>query len=177
VAKDWRNLAYETAGVVFIILLGSSLHFTYELSGKSPIVGSFSPVNESVWEHMKMAFWPSLLWLLVEYVPLKKGTNNFFAAKALGSYTMVFAIPLIFYAYTSFTGESLLVIDIASFVAAIVLGQIASYKLLTFKPLPKVGEKIAFLTLILLGASFILFTFCTPNLQIFQDPISGGYGI
>ena len=176
-ARDWKVLAYEIIGVVFIILLGSSLHFTYELSGNSPIVGSFSPVNESVWEHMKMAFWPSLLWLIVEYVPLRKGTNNFFAAKALGAYVMVFAIPLIFYSYTSFTGESFLVIDIASFVAAIFLGQIVSYKILTFKPLRRVGERIACLMLFLLGASFVLFTFYTPHLQIFQNPVKGGYGI
>ena len=59
-ARNRKTLAYEIAGIAFIILLGSALHFTYELSGESPIVGVFSAVNESVWEHMKIAFSPQI---------------------------------------------------------------------------------------------------------------------
>ncbi len=46
-----KILRYELFGIIFIVLLGSSLHFTYELSGENPLVGAFSAVNESVWEH------------------------------------------------------------------------------------------------------------------------------
>jgi glycerol uptake facilitator-like aquaporin len=51
-----KVLIYEIVGTLFIIFLGSALHFTYELSGKLAIVGAFSAVNESVWEHLKLAF-------------------------------------------------------------------------------------------------------------------------
>ena len=176
-AGDRKILAYEIAGIAFIILLGSALHFTYELSGESPIVGVFSAVNESVWEHMKIAFWPSLIWLIIEYLPLRKISNNFFSAKTLGTYIMVFFIPLIFYSYTSITGEDIFAIDIASFVVAIMLGQLLSYGTLKFRKLPRISEIIAVLSLILLGACFVSFTFYTPHLPIFQDPITGGYGI
>jgi len=53
-----KILRRELAGAVFIILLGSMLHFTFELSGENPVVGVFSAVNESVWEHLKLAYWP-----------------------------------------------------------------------------------------------------------------------
>ena len=35
-------------------------------------------VNESTWEHFKMAFWPGLIFALIEYPFLKEETNNFF---------------------------------------------------------------------------------------------------
>jgi hypothetical protein len=64
-------LWFELVGMVFIILLGSMLHFTFEWSGNQPIVGVFSAVNESVWEHLKIAFWPALLYLIFEYFKRK----------------------------------------------------------------------------------------------------------
>lgn len=38
---------------------GTALHFAYPL-WPSPLVGLFAPVNESVWEHLKLLFWPFL---------------------------------------------------------------------------------------------------------------------
>lgn len=76
-----KVLIYEIIGTAFIIFLGSAFHFTYELSGRLAVVGAFSAVNESVWEHLKLSFWPSLIWLFIEYLPIKKLTNNFFESK------------------------------------------------------------------------------------------------
>ena len=64
-----KVLIYEVVGTLFIIFLGSAFHFTYELSGRVAVIGAFSAVNESVWEHLKLPFWPSLLWMLIEIYP------------------------------------------------------------------------------------------------------------
>ena len=74
-----RIFAYELAGIVFIIFLGSLLHFTFEFSGGNPVVGVFSAVNESIWEHLKLAFWPTILFALIELVPLKRDGKQFLA--------------------------------------------------------------------------------------------------
>jgi hypothetical protein len=170
-------LRYELVGALFIILLGSMLHFTFELSGYNPIVGAFSAVNESVWEHLKLGFWPALLWAIIEYWQIKKDANNFFLAKTAVPYAITVIIPLIFYSYTSITRESIFIIDIMSFIFAVIIGQYLSYKLLTHKQLPPNLEKIALAALLLLAATFIVFTFYPPQLPAFQDPISGEYGI
>jgi len=172
-----KILLYEIIGTVFIIFLGSAMHFTYELSGNQAIVGAFSAVNESVWEHLKLAFWPSLIWLLIEYLPLKGQTKNFFTAKALGTYLMAATIPIIFYTYTAFTGESIFAVDISSFIVAVIIGQILSYKFLTYRQLNQNLNKIAIGALILLGIAFIVFTFYPPQLDIFKDSETGKYGI
>jgi len=179
--KRIRNqpaLTYELVGMAFIIVLGSVLHFTFEWSGNQPVVGVFSAVNESVWEHLKLAYWPALLFLLVEYMPLKKAAGaNFFPAKTVGVYLMVLIIPAVFYSYTAFTGESILAVDIGSFVVAVVVGQLASFKLLISRRLSEKFAWVSLVALVALGIAFAVFTFAPPHLGVFRDPVAGGYGI
>jgi succinate dehydrogenase hydrophobic anchor subunit len=111
-------LFYELTGVVFIIVFGSILHFTFEWSSGQAVVGVFSAVNESVWEHLKLGFWPALMFALVEFKYLKKSTSNFLMAKTIGIVLIPITIVVIFYSYTAILGESILVIDILSFVIA-----------------------------------------------------------
>jgi hypothetical protein len=167
---------YELAGMILITIIGSSLHFTFELSGNQPVVGVFSAVNESVWEHLKIAFWPTLLYAIFEYRYLNKRTNNFFFAKTIGIYAIMLITPTIFYSYTIFIEENL-IIDIASFIFAIIVGQLISYKLLTFKKLSDRLKLISLIALIILAIAFAAFTFYPPQIQLFQDPNTGDYGI
>jgi hypothetical protein len=163
--------------MVFIIILGSILHFTFEWSGSQPIVGAFSAVNESVWEHLKLAFWPALLFMLIEYGLLKKTANNFALAKTVAVYLMVLIIPIVFYSYTAVTGKSVFAIDISTFVVAVIIGQLASYKLMTYRKLSAYFNIVSIAALVLLGLAFVLSTFYPPQLPFFRDPITGKYGI
>ena len=174
---DKRSIfLYELVGMVFIISIGTLLHFTFEWSGFQPISGVFSAVNESVWEHLKIAFWPTLLYAIFEYRYLDKKTNNFFFAKAMGIYAIMLIIPAIFYAYTIFI-EHNLTIDILSFKLAIIIGQLISYKILTFKKLSKNLRLISLVALIILAIAFAVFTFYPLEIPLFQDPNTGEYGI
>jgi hypothetical protein len=169
---------YELVGMVFVILLGSMLHFTFELSGGNPLVGAFSAVNESVWEHLKLVFWPALLFMLVEYMLLgKKLINNFALAKTASIYLAIVIIPIVFYSYTTITGESIFLLDIATFIFAVIIGQLLSYKLLTHKKLSEGFNRMFLVLLVLLGIAFVLFTFYPPQLIVFRDPVTGKYGI
>ena len=174
--KDRTLLALEIVGTLFIIFLGTALHFTFDFSGRNPLVGSFSAVNESVWEHLKLPFWPALLWMLIEVYPLRKAVSNFFAAKAIGTIVMIVVIPAVFYAYTAFT-EEILAVDIATFMIAVVVGQIISYRLFKKGKQSRRTEIIAIIVIVLLAIIFVTFTFYPPHLSIFQDSNSGQYGI
>jgi len=166
----------EIIGTLFIIFLGTALHFTFASSGNNPIVGAFSAVNESVWEHLKLPFWPSILWLLITIYPLRKTVSNFFSAKAIGIIFMLLIIPLVFYSYTAFT-EEILIVDIATFMIAVIIGQLASYKLYKQANGSKLTEIIAIVVMTLLAIIFITFTFYPPHLMIFMDSNTFQYGI
>jgi hypothetical protein len=175
-SKAKSILIFELFGIVLIVLVGSALHFTFKLSGGNPLVGVFSAVNESVWEHLKLSFWPALLYAIVEYRCLKKKTSNFFFAKAVSIYLMPLIIVSSFYMYRAFSEENL-VLDILIFILAVAIGQLTSYKLMNWKEKSKICTKTSIIALILLASLFIIFTFYPPQLPIFQDSISRGYGI
>jgi uncharacterized membrane protein len=90
---------------------------------------------------------------------------------------MIALIPIVFYSYTSITGESIFAIDITTFIVAVIIGQIVSYTLFNKNQLSRNTDKVALIILVILGIAFIVFTFYPPHLPIFQDPISRGYGI
>jgi hypothetical protein len=174
--KDRKLLALEITGTLFIIFLGTALHFTFDFSGRNPLVGTFSAVNESVWEHLKLPFWPALLWMLIEVYPLRKAVSNFFAAKAIGTIVMIVVIPAVFYAYTAFT-EEMLAVDIATFMIAVVIGQIISCRLFKKGKPSRRTEMIAIIVIAFLAIIFVTFTFYPPHVSIFQDSNTGQYGI
>jgi len=62
-------------------------------------------------------------------------------------------------------------------VVAVIIGQLLSYKLLTYRQLPRNLNKIAVAAIILLALAFIVFTYYPPQLQIFKDSLTGKYGI
>lgn len=87
------------------------------------------------------------------------------------------SILVIFYTYVSIIGQHLLLIDISSFIVSVIFGQYVSYKVSILKKQPIWTFWISLFILISLGLSFIVFTYFTPEIFIFQDPITGGYGI
>jgi hypothetical protein len=170
-------LKWELVGIAVIAMLGSVLHFVFEWSGSLAPVGVIAAVNESVWEHFKIAFWPALLYAIFEYPFLRHSTGNFMIAKAIGIYIMPIAIAVIFYSYTAIVGEEILIVDILIFFVAVALGQLASYKVLTMKRLPRWTGGVGLVLVILLAVAFGVFTFYPPHLPIFRDAVTGGYGI
>ena len=83
---------------LFISILGVLLHFTYEWSDDNRIVGLFSAVNESTWEHLKLLFFPMLLLTLVElFFFHEKMPANYLWARTLGILSGMIFIVAVFY--------------------------------------------------------------------------------
>ncbi|NLL53255.1 MAG: hypothetical protein GX248_11210 [Peptococcaceae bacterium] len=170
-------LKWELSGIFFLVIVGFLLSFLYEWSNKSPLVGIIAPVNESVWEHLKLGFWSLIMFSVLEYWFIKNKTHNFFGAKGLGILILQGTVLIIYYTYTMFAAEPVLVIDILAYILGCILCQLIGYRILTkksvFKTLNLIGLFLLFLHAILL----IAFTFFPPKLPIFQDPKTLTYGI
>ncbi len=175
-ATKRRVLGWELGGILFVLLLGAVLHFAFEWSGEWKPMAVVAAVNESVWEHLKLGFWPALLYSAVEYRFLRGFSNNFIVARTTAVVVIPVTIVVLFYAYTALV-EHMLVADILIFVVAVVLGQMASYGVLRSRPLPVALHWLAAFGLILLVLTFALLTYHAPDLGLFRDPVSGAYGI
>lgn len=173
-----RNvLKWELFGIIVISIIGSLLHFVFEWAGKWLPIGAIAAVNESVWEHFKIAFWPALFYAILEFAVIRKSTKNFAIAKACGIYTIPVVIAVVFYSYTSIVGYEILAIDISSFIVAIAIGQLVSYKILISNQFPLWTKILGIILLVLLAAAFIVFTYIPPHLSVFQDAPTGNYGV
>jgi ABC-type cobalamin transport system permease subunit len=172
-----RILKFEILGMFFISFLGSFLHFTFNLANKFWLVGMFSAVNESTWEHLKLAVIPAILWAVLESKVFKLKSPNFLFAKAMGIYLMPVLIVVFFYGYKAILGHHNLLLDIAIFFIAVIIGQIASYRIMSRPEFSQKFGTISLLSLIILLLVFIVFTFYPPHIFLFQDSISGQYGI
>ena len=168
------NKKLKTVQIVVIILaivFGTLLHFTYEWSGENRIVGLFSATNESVWEHLKLVFYPMLILAIVEYFVVKKEANNYIEAKSLGIFLSIAFIIVFYYTYTGIIGKTFFIIDILTFIISIILGEWVSYKLMIRKSESTTLSKILSSAIIFYFLiSFILFTYNPPNINLFKDP-------
>ena len=169
----WELAAFLTAAVI-----GPLLHFTYAWSGGNAVVAAFSAVNESTWEHMKLLFVPVFLFALVEMVALTGRYRNLLAVKLAATLLGLAAIPVLFYTYTGIWGRSSMAADIAIFYIAAALVYWCGYKLLEKGRLGGGALQIGGLLGLWAAAFlFVYFTYAPPSIALFQDPVTGGYGM
>ena len=167
---------WQFAGFAAVSLGGTLLHFLYEWLGKAAWIAPFSGVNESTWEHMKLLFWPMLIYAIAESF-FFRGRRDFWCVKARGILLGLALIPVIFYTYNGVIGKSPDWLNIAIFFVAAALGFVYEITLYNKKPPIFCRKGLAALTLVALAAAFVVFSFAAPHLGIFRDPITGGYGI
>lgn len=117
-------------GTIFIFLLGSLFHFTYELSCNNYFVGIFSPINESIFEHTKLVLYPVIIWYLIYYFKYKKEVNCklLFSSMIINIIISIIVIPLLYYLYNGMFGIESLIIDLIIFLISILIGFYFSIK-------------------------------------------------
>ena len=169
--KNWFIIV-----VLVCLVLGTLLHFTYEWSGEDKIVAIYSAVNESTWEHLKLVFYPMTIMAIIGTFVIKKQKNNYWAGQAIGILTVMTFITVFFYTYTGIIGKNFAILDIASFIVAILLGEYVTYKIITSEKKYDM-EKISIVLIIALFLSFLVYTYNPPKIQYFKDPINGSYGV
>lgn len=173
-----RLFFWELAGFLFTGGLGALLHFVYEWSGGSVLTATFSAVNESTWEHMKLLFFPMFLFSVVQVCAMGKNYPNFLAVRAVSTLTGLLLIPVLFYTYTGVLGFSVMWADIAVFYLADLGAFLLDFHLLHRGRFTSLWQQI--LGLAVLWALAFFFVWCTFRplpIALWQDPVTGGFGI
>ena len=173
--KKSSILKFEIISAIFMLVVGTLLHFTFGWSNNNPLIGTFSAVNESTWEHLKLLFFPMLLTTILGYFLIGKNYSNFLCARLLGILTAILLTISFFYTYTGIIGTNFAFIDISIFFIAVILGELVSYKILLSNF--HCNQYVAGLLIFALLISFITFTYFTPKIGLFKDPVSNKYGI
>lgn len=166
-------IRYTIIGIFFVLITGTLAHFLYEWSGNNRFVGYFTPVNESVWEHMKLLFFPMLLYSLILILgPLRKYT---FIVSALyfGIFIGTILIPVFYYTYTYFLGKNVFILDLSTFVFSVLIAFLLSYRFTKSGRLESYTSLLG-LMMCVLFVCFVVFTYDTPDIFVFKDPTISG---
>ena len=183
--RSGKLLAWEVGAIFWVALAGSLLHFAFELSDYWRPMALVAAVNESAWEHVKMYFWPGLVYALVQYTYTRDVARNYWLGKGLGLAVTPLVILVSYFLYMAWVdatgGKPSLPIMLTIMFLGISAGQITSWIMLTNPPLESVSWRPALATYALLLAAFSSFTYFPPKAFVFENfycyRYTGEYGI
>ena len=167
---------WQFAGFSLTALAGTLLHFLYDWTNQSLLIAPFSAVNESTWEHMKLLFFPLFIFAIIQSFFFKE-YESFWCVKLIGILTGLILIPVIFYTYNGAIGKSPDWINISIFFISAAISFIVETFLFKKEYLTCKLPRFAFVAICVICIMFIVFTFVTPQIELFKDPITETYGL
>lgn len=163
--------------IIGIFLLSFPAHFLYQLFPNF-LISIFFPVNESIFEHMKIIFTATCLYGIIDYTLLKKNNIRFHNFPFQLFFTSFISIPIylaIYLPINYFIKENLF-ISIFLLLITYIISQIISYQLLTSQPIPHLNS-LAIPFIIIVYILFGILTYYPPNNSLFYDTTTNSYGI
>lgn len=167
---------WQLGGATFAIALGTILHFLYGWTG-SILVTPFSAVNESTWEHMKLLFFPMLLFACVQYCFFRQEYQGFWWIKVCGIGVGLLSIPILFYTLSGVFGTLAGWVNILLFFVSVGGGYFVEYVLFKNDVIFFENKTVPIIILLVISSLFIFWTYVPPHIPLFQDPITRAYGI
>jgi hypothetical protein len=170
-------LQWALLGIVGVAVIATLWHFLFFLTGEFAVIGAIVPVNNSVWEHFKVILYPVLLFSLIEYRYIGYHANNYIIAKTVTIFLTLLLIGAVFYTYFYAVKEQIAAANIAIFIGALIIGQLAGAWVMTNDPLPKYLKYVAIAFIIALAIVLIVYTYNPFHTQISLDTAAKIFGL
>lgn len=151
--------------IAFLItsLVGSALHFLHSTFPNS-FTALISPVNESLWEHVKIMYWP----FLVAALTLNRGKNDCLSGWFLSILIAITVMLSVAYFFHITLGLESMVFDISLYFVTMALAFYLPEKLSKFACLPLVRSLVT-LAMLVLTTMILLYSFLPPDHILFAD--------
>jgi hypothetical protein len=168
------------AGIIiisfFIVsMLGVVTHSFHKWFKKGFLVHVFSAVNESVWEHMKLSFYPMLGTVIIHSLIPGFYYSGFWGSAFLTVITATVLVPLLYYPVRAMLGKEVPAASIGLYFVCILLAFVLEYFLMDSKAMI-MDQGIAIAALAVCLAVFAVFTYFPPRVELFRDTIHNKYG-
>ena len=161
----WQLMGFATTS-----FLGTLLHFLYDWFGKAVWIAPFSGINESTWEHMKLLFFPMLLFSLIAIPKLKQDYPCITSSLLSGILVGTVFIPIIFYTYTGILGYDISILNLLTFLFAVIIAFYTAYKFTMSCKMQDYTATLRAIVYVFL-ICFLLFTYSPPNIGLFGTPL------
>ena len=164
--------------IIPLFIIGSSLHFVYNWSNHNKKVAVIAAVNESYWEHIKIAFWPLIVLYALEYALGGYAISSFIPSCTISLYIVPITMVSTVFLYKHFVKRNILWVDISLFLVTITIAQVVSHLILDELSASILTNVISFAFLFFILTAFLVFTTNPPKEpDIFKDPLTEKYGI
>lgn len=168
-------MSFMMMSIIIISITGTLSHFMYDITNHNRVMGLFAAVNESTWEHIKIALTPTIIWSLVD--GWIYGNNpNYFTAKLFSLITIVVVMPVLYYGYKILFGKDNAIINILIFYVVIVVSQYVFNYTLAIPPVKYLYRYLSCTGCFIVFGGYMLLTLMPLENFIFKDPITGKYG-
>ncbi len=159
-------------GIIFTAAAGTCLHFLYQWSACRPAAALIGAVNESTWEHLKLLFFPVLLYTLLESIFFARRASGFLWARTLALMAGMALIVCGFYTYSGILGKNYFIADITLFMAGTITTFLLTIAIQKWRRNFPAHTGLAILLLVIWTALFFIFTFYPPKIGLFMLPSS-----
>lgn len=170
-----KKIIYINTILLFLLMFIS--HNLYKWF-PNDVFAIFFPVNESIWEHMKMIYTTIIAYIPLELIILNKlkiNNNNLLLSSYIAGMINIIIELILFVPIYKLIGENL-PITLVTLLISIFISQYISFNILD-KPYIKnsniISISLIIFTFILMG----ILTYNPPKKFLFFDPIKEKYGI
>lgn len=161
---------YELIGLGYVIVVGVASHYVYELFSPNLLLNTFFPINESVWEHLKLLFYPFFTYSIIEYFLTNNTYKQLMRFKLISVIVGMATTIIIFYTYSGIIGNHYAVIDILIFFISVIVSFVCSYILITNFDSPRQTTIISVCGFVVLIIIFAFFAYYPPQIPLFENP-------
>ena len=164
-------------GVFVIFILSFLSHFIYEWFSNA-LFSLIFPVNESIWEHMKLLVTPVLIFSLIEYIIYKKkdiNFNNFILSYSISMVLGIIIYLILYLPIHYIFGHSSIFAIILLFIVFIII-EIISYYIMRYKEI-RYSNILGLGIILVMYVIFGYLTYYPLESDLFYDTSKNIYGI
>jgi len=167
----------KIVGIIVSFIISIFLHFLYNIFPNF-ITSIISPVNESIWEHMKLIVTSNLIFSIIEYIIYKKKNikyHNLLLSYAISSITGIILYLIIYIPLDKIFGHNLIIALILLLITFIIIS-IINYYIMNYEEI-KYSNTIGLILIISIYIIFGYLTYNPPHINLFYDKSTNHYGI
>lgn len=162
------NFKKTLTAFIIIGIVGTLCHFVYKWSGENTLVGLLAPVNESIFEHQKLMFFPSVLYFAIEYFCFGKDIKNYISASVMGIFSGIAFVVSFFYLYSGILGYSVDIVNVLLYFAGVAVMLIVRNILIKNGVFGSAAaRRVALVSVLVSAVLFMVWTAYPPKISFF----------
>jgi len=170
------NKGFVIYNTIITFIVGFLVHYIYQWMPS--VITTIFPVNESLFEHMKLIFISPIISSTILFFIYKKKNyliNNFLFGLIVSTIFNIIIFYVIYLPLYYSIGQSM-IMTLSIYFITIMLSNYIFYLIIEMPNNRKLNY-ISLISIIMIGLVLTYFTYHPLYIDFFKDPISGAYGL